>query len=427
MSAPHSYRESLDYLFGLQFFGIKLGLDNIRGLLARVDNPQDHLRIIHIAGTNGKGSTAAALAAAFHAAGISAGLYTSPHLHDFSERIRIDTVQIDQDEIVALIEELRPHAEELKATFFEFTTAMALLSFKRHGVEWAILETGMGGRLDATNAVTPELCVLTSIGLDHTAYLGDSLAAVAAEKAGIFKPGVPVVSVMQQPEAQAVVSTQAAACSASLILEGRDYRWHSHNGGFDLSFEGWQLDGLVPRLKGRHQFNNLALAAAALLHLKKTGLAIDPAAVRQGIEQVCWPGRLEELPGRILVDGAHNPAGAECLAAYLKQEQLSGLHVVLGCKADKHGEGVLTALLPFVERLYVAPPPVDEAFDPATLVALARRHGIAAEACSDVEAALTAARKNRGAEDYILAAGSLFLVAAVRELVLPDTDTLNIV
>ncbi len=145
MSGRDSYRENLDYLYGLQFFGIKLGLDNIRELLARVGNPQDRLRIIHIAGTNGKGSTAAALAAAFHMAGIPAGLYTSPHLHDFSERIRVDTRPICSDEVIELIKELRPHAESLQATFFEFTTAMALLSFVRHGVEWAILETGMGG------------------------------------------------------------------------------------------------------------------------------------------------------------------------------------------------------------------------------------------------------------------------------------------
>lgn len=427
MSVPHAYRESLDYLFGLQFFGIKLGLDNIRELLARVGDPQDRLRIVHIAGTNGKGSTAAALAAAFHAAGIPAGLYTSPHLHDFSERIRIDTRQLGRAEIVALIDELRPHAEELKATFFEFTTAMALLCFQRRGVEWAILETGMGGRLDATNAVTPELCLLTSIGLDHTAYLGDSLAQVAAEKAGIFKPGVPVLSVGQASEALAVIAERARAAAAPLILEGRDYFWRDHDGGFDVAFGPARLNALKPVLRGGHQSRNLALAAAALLHLGAAGAPLGADAIRRGIERVCWPGRLEELPGRVIVDGAHNPAGAECLAAYLEREGLSGLHMVIGCKADKHGEGVLEALLPFAERLYVTPPPVDEAFAPEVLVRMARNRGVAAEAYGDTRAALAAARRCRQPGQYVLAAGSLFLVAAVREILLPDTDRLDIV
>jgi len=173
------YRESLDYLYGLQLFGIKLGLDNIRKLLTRLGEPQQALRIIHIAGTNGKGSTSAALASIFQQAGISAGLYTSPHLHHFTERIRIDTRQIDATEAVALIDELRPHAQDLGITFFEFTTAMALLSFQRHQTSWAILETGMGGRLDATNAVTPELCVITPIALDHAGYLGSDLLSIS--------------------------------------------------------------------------------------------------------------------------------------------------------------------------------------------------------------------------------------------------------
>ena len=164
-----SYQESLDYLYSLQFFGIKLGLENTRDLLSRIGNPQRNLRIIHIAGTNGKGSTAAALSGIFHTAGIPAGLYTSPHLHSFTERIRIDTLPISEADVVSLTEELRPHAEELRTTFFEFTTALALLFFQRSGVEWVILETGLGGRLDATNVVSPELCVITPISLDHTA------------------------------------------------------------------------------------------------------------------------------------------------------------------------------------------------------------------------------------------------------------------
>ena len=205
-----SYQASLDYLYSLQLFGIKLGLENICQLLERLGNPQRKLRIIHIAGTNGKGSTAAALANIFHATGIRAGLYTSPHLHSFTERVRIDTRQIEEAEVVRLTDELRPHAKELRATFFEFTTALALLHFQRSGAKWAILETGLGGRLDATNAVDPELCLITPIDHDHNTYLGDSLAEVAAEKAGIFKPGVPVICSRQSPEAADVLQRRAA-------------------------------------------------------------------------------------------------------------------------------------------------------------------------------------------------------------------------
>lgn len=427
MSRLSRYRESLDYLYGLQFFGIKLGLDNIRELLLRCGNPQQQLKIVHIAGTNGKGSTAAALAAVFHCAGIPAGLYTSPHLHDFSERIRIDTRPIDQSEIVALIEQLRPCADELQATFFEVATAMALLSFCRHGVEWAILETGMGGRLDATNVVAPELCVLTPIGLDHTAYLGPGYADIAAEKAGIIKTSTPVVSATQQTEAQNVIALTARAHAAPLWFQEKDFRWKENGNGFDFFGSNLQLKRVQPRLQGEHQFNNLALAAAAFDRLMEQGVSADAQAVQQGLERVVWPGRLEWLPRRILVDGAHNPAGAQTLAAYLDDEKISGVHLVFGCKADKQADQVLMNLLPYAARVYVAPPPVDSACQPEGLVALSRAMNVVAEAFDTPEAALSAAEDKRSDREAIVVAGSLFLVAAVRELSLAETDIPTIV
>ncbi|PLX99775.1 MAG: bifunctional folylpolyglutamate synthase/dihydrofolate synthase [Desulfuromonas sp.] len=421
------YRESLDYLYGLQFFGIKLGLDNIRSLLAAVGNPQDSLRSIHIAGTNGKGSTAAALASIFHAAGIPAGLYTSPHLHDFSERIRIDTRQIDQNEVVALIRELRPHADSLRATFFEFTTAMALLSFQRHGVEWAILETGMGGRLDATNAVTPELCLLTSISLDHTAYLGDSLAAVAAEKAGIFKPGTPVLSVAQPPEVMAVLQDRATELSVPLAFEGEAYLWESQGETFSCFGPGFSLERVMPTLPGTTLQQNLALATAAIDTLRGKGLTIGPDSIRRGLESVCWPGRLEWLPGRVLLDGAHNPAGAASLASYLRREKLTAVHLVVGCKGDKDAAELLSALLPFTARVYATCPPVDKAIDPELLAQQAQAVGVPAVACADPAVAIQTALKQRHEDEVVVVAGSLFLVAAARELLLADTSVLPIV
>ena len=422
----HSYRESLAYLYSLQFFGIKLGLKNIQELLARVGNPQECLRIVHIAGTNGKGSTAAALASIFHVAGIPAGLYTSPHLHSFTERIRIDTRQIAESEVVELIEELRPHAEALRTTFFEFTTAMALLCFRRHGVHWAILETGLGGRLDATNIVSPELCLITPIALDHTAYLGESPAAVAAEKAGIFKSGVAVVSAQQTLEVERILQQRAAQLAIPLLQFGRDYRCFSNGESFTFFGPDFLLENVKPVLVGVHQQQNLALAAAAATCLSEKELKISPAGIKKGLEKVCWPGRLEWLPDKILLDGAHNPAGAKSLAAYLRQQNLNSFHLVVGCKADKQSRELLSELLPFVSRVYATCPPVDEAVPTGKLVQQAQESGIPATEYVDPIAAITAALKNRSPKSPVLVAGSLFLVAAVREFLLPKTDLLAI-
>jgi dihydrofolate synthase/folylpolyglutamate synthase len=421
-----SYQASLDYLYSLQLFGIKLGLENIKQLLERLDNPQRKLRIIHIAGTNGKGSTAAALANIFSAAGIKAGLYTSPHLHSFTERVRVDTKQIDQAEVVKLTEELRPHAEELRATFFEVTTALALLHFCRTGCEWAILETGLGGRLDATNAVVPELCLITPIAHDHNAYLGETLAEVAAEKAGIFKPGVAIISSRQQPEVLAVLQRRAAELKSPLLLAGSDYDWTFVDN--QLNFTGFdcQLARLQPALAGRHQQQNLALALAAGGWLKNQGVALTGLLLRQGVEQTRWSGRLEWLPDRVLLDGAHNAAGAQVLADYLCDQGLQGIHLVVGLKADKQLEPLLAPLLPFVGQLYATRPPVDEAIDPEKLVQLAKKSGILAATYAEPEVALAAAQQNRGSEQVVLVAGSLFLVAALRERLLPETELLSI-
>ncbi len=421
-----NYRDSLEYLYSLQFFGIKLGLEGIRELLSRVGNPQNNLRIIHIAGTNGKGSTAAALANIFRAAGIPAGLYTSPHLHNFTERIRIDSQQITEAEVVDLIEMLRPHAEELRTTFFEFTTAMALLCFQRHGIEWVILETGLGGRLDATNVVIPELCLITPIALDHTAYLGTELAEVAAEKAGIFKSGVTVISGYQDVDVRPILQQRASQLNILLLLFGRDYHWHSEIDFFTVVGTDFSLDEIKPKLLGVHQQQNLALAAAAANYLSQNGLEISLVEIREGLEKVCWPGRLEWLPERILLDGAHNPAGAKKLAAYLQQQQLGHLHLIIGCKADKQTNKLLSELLPFVDYIYATSPPVDDAAPADELVQQAHKAGVWADEYSDPVMALRAALEKRSAKETVLVAGSLFLVAAVREFLLQDVKSLAI-
>ncbi len=421
------YRDSLDYLYSLRFFGIKLGLETIAELLDRVGNPQQHLRILHIAGTNGKGSTAAALAAVFHAAGISAGLYTSPHLHQFTERIRVDARQLELNEAVALIDELRPHADQLQATFFEVTTAMALLAFQRRGVTWAIMECGMGGRLDATNVVLPELCLITPIALDHTRHLGETLAQVAGEKAGIIKSGVPVISARQAPEAAVVLEHRAQQLGSRLLLPDRDYCWQSHPEGFDVRAGSFELKAVHPTLPGVHQHQNLALAAAAAGYLREVGADLGSSAVRSGLERVCWPGRLEWLPQKMLLDGAHNQAGAAILADYLKQQSLRRVHLIFGCKADKQVLPMLDLLLPFCQCLYATRPPVEDAADTELLCAHAADHAVAAQGFAEPIAALAAAKQSRGTDDLILVAGSLFLVAVIREQVVARIDKTPII
>lgn len=418
------YQSSLDYLYGLQRFGIKLGLENIRELLARLGHPERSFRIIHVAGSNGKGSVCATLAEILHQGGFATGRYTSPHLHSFTERIQINGQPISEAEVAELTADIRAAATGIAVTFFEFTTALALFYFARRRVDWVVLEVGMGGRLDATNAVTPQLCLITPICLDHAEHLGADLTAIAGEKAGILKPGVAVVIGRQPPEALKVLLARAAALQAPVRLLGRDLQPSSQGPTWSYQGPNWQLSRLVPGLLGAHQLDNMALAVAALESLQTQGLQLSEAAVRRGVERVRWPGRLEWWQDRreVLLDGAHNQGGAEVLAAYLQGLELKGIHWVVGLKGDKRPADLLGPLLPLVTALYCTTPPVDTAIDPAVLVAQAAAAGLGASSYPDTAAALAAARASRREGEIVLVAGSLFLVAAAREALQGSTD-----
>lgn len=420
------YQASLDYLYSLQRFGIKLGLENTARLLDRLGNPQNDLRIVHIAGTNGKGSTASALTSILRQAGLRVGLYTSPHLHSFTERVQVDGKAIAEQTVAELIEEIRPVAIELGTTFFEFATVLALLCFQRSGVEWAVLEVGMGGRLDATNVVTPELALVTPISLDHAEHLGSTLAEVAGEKAGIFKAHVPVVSARQHAEAAAVVRHRALELVAPFFCADENYSWQATDVGFDYHGLETSLQGLVPGLAGTHQLENLSLALAAAEQLRRAGVTIPDEALRQGVSSVRWPGRLEWLGDRVLLDGAHNQAGAEALATYLAGEDLEKIHWVAGLKADKESDKILSCLLPRVGQLYACRPPVEEAIPPEKLAEQARSADVPASLFDTPEQAFAAALKSRAPGEVILVAGSLFLVAAVREQLLDENSELTL-
>ncbi len=414
------YRESLAYLYGLQQFGIKLGLDNIRSLLQRLDHPERGYAIVHVGGSNGKGSVSAALARIFQEAGLRVGLYTSPHLHSFTERIQVDGRPIAEGEAAALIDDLRNRSQGIPATFFEFTTAMALLFFKQRQVDIAVLEVGMGGRLDATNAVLPRVSVITPVCRDHAEHLGPDLAAIAAEKGGIIKAGVPLVIGRQDPAALAVLQRQAEALAAPAFLCGRDFSVRSAEDRFDYVGLDLNLTGLQPGLPGKHQQQNMALALAAAELLRRQGVELPEEALRRGVEQVRWPGRLEWWAGerKILLDGAHNEGGATVLADYLRSLTVTGIRWVVGAKAQKEIGGILAPLLPLVSALYVTEPPVDTPLAPDEVVRLADQAGVPARAYASPAVALAAALADLRPGEIVLVAGSLFLVAAAREFLL---------
>ncbi len=327
-----TYREALGWLFSTQRFGIKLGLDNSRRLLGALEVPPPNETIIHVAGTNGKGSTCALLDAILRAAGYRTGLFTSPHLITFRERMQAGGQMISEEEVAAgltkigqLVATWDPHP-----TFFEITTALALDHFRNQNVEIVVLETGMGGRLDATNAVQPVVSVLTPIDLDHQKWLGETLAEIAFEKAGIIMPGVPVVSAAQKQEAEKVIRARAAQCKAP------------------LDFVSQPFDRFPIALSGTHQRENAALAISAL---HTAHISIDEAAIQRGLANVSWPARFQRWDARTAIDGAHNPGGARILAQTWRQ--IFGdrrATVILAVLQDKDVAGICAALEPIMRR-----------------------------------------------------------------------------
>ena len=423
---------SLERLYALRTLGIKPGLDAERALLERLGNPHLGFAALHVAGTNGKGSVCAMLDQVLRTTGLTIGLYTSPHLVRFNERIQVNGTCITDAELAELFDFLEPHAAAVAAgaggretTFFEFTTALAFEHFRRRGVRLAVVETGMGGRLDATNVVTPLLAVITRIGLEHTQYLGPTLAAIAGEKAGIVKPGRPVVCGATPEEAQAVIRAaarerDAAFVDAAAAVTVRRVAQDLAGQKLAISSAAADYGRVALPLLGRHQLENVAAVIAALETLATVSpLRLAPEAVRQGLAQVRWPGRLEVLARDppVILDGAHNPDGARGLAAALKELfKRQPLGLVWGMCDDKDAAGFAAALGDRVKQCWAVPLQTERGLAPAKLAALARARGWPVQEAS-VPAALAAASAwataNRGAACI---AGSLFLAGEVLAL-----------
>lgn len=433
-----AYQEALDYLYSYVDYSLthnfrytpdKFDLGRMYDFLGLLDNPQKKYPVIHIAGTKGKGSTAALISSSFVSAGYQVGLYTSPHLQNFTERIQINGQEISQADLVKLVSFVKPFvAEVAQLTTFEVTTALAFLYFAQRKVDVAVVEVGLGGRLDATNVVDPLVSVITSLSMDHVSILGDTLPKIAFEKAGIIKPGRPVVLAPQPEEARQVIEAVAQERHSPLFEVGHDFLYtagdHSLTG---QSFKVWQSDltslaavQLRTQLLGQHQVENGATAYAALQVAGRQGIAIDDQAIRDGFQSVQWPGRFELMryDPPVVVDSAHNRESALRLGQAL-QDYLPGRPVVLvfGVSEDKDIEGMLAELLPRVSQVITTQSVHPRAIDAEKLAELARQHGaLPVKAVLPVEAALAEALALAGNDAVVLVTGSLFIVAAVRDV-----------
>jgi len=412
-----NYTASLDYLYGLQRFGIKLGLENMQAIKSRLPLLQKSLPCIHVAGTNGKGSVSIMLAEILKHSGLRVGLYTSPHLHSFTERIRIDGEPVSRDDVALLTGKVRVAADGVPVTFFEAATAMALLAFQERRVDIAVIETGLGGRLDATNIIEPQLCIVTPISHDHSEHLGVTLAEIAAEKAGILKPGVPVIVARQEPEALEVLLNTASLLDARVWLAGRDFSWEDVRGDLSVDVGHGRIDGLSCPLDGRHQRDNFCQAIAAAVKLREQGLSITDAAIREAGRSAFWPGRLEWWACRhkILTDVSHNRAGIGCLADYLDDLQITKIHLVVGLSGERVPEEVLMPLENFAASVYAVPVCYGPGVPTARIASWAAGLGLPCTEFHSAEAGLAAAVAASGDETPVVICGSLYLVAELRE------------
>ncbi|HUI46979.1 MAG TPA: folylpolyglutamate synthase/dihydrofolate synthase family protein [Nitrospirota bacterium] len=439
MSDDRSYKGIIEYLYALQKHGIKLALANSYRLMELLDNPNRKFRAVHVAGTNGKGSTSAYIAGMLMAAGFRVGLYTSPHLVSFTERIRINGTPIAEARVVDLAQRVRDayrrlpaigDSGEMSPTFFEVTTAMAFICFAEEGIDIAVIEVGMGGRLDSTNVIRPLVSVITNIDLEHTEFLGGTLEQIAGEKAGIIKPGIPLVTGVKQPEAIEVVESAAAALQAQVFRLGKDFSAEYAGRGSEQIFDyhGIQAhySGLRLQMLGRHQIDNACLALAAVECLQNAGIEIREDAIRHGLEQTRWEGRMERVFQRpdIFLDGAHNPASAKKLAMLIRDlmPAYRRLILIIGILGDKDYRGIVGELAPLADCVVVTKPQYSRALDVKVLADEIGRLHAKVSTAETVGEAVSRARDVASADDLILVTGSLYVVGDARSLFVTDRD-----
>ena len=409
-------------MYALRRFGIILGLDTISNILTALGNPQNDFHSIHVAGTNGKGSVASTLSAILKQCGYRVGLYTSPHLVRFNERICIDNRQISNKDVVSAYQAVKSiHHGDRSPTFFEFATAMALYTFSRQRVDWAVIETGMGGRYDATNIIKPAAAIITNVSMEHREYLGNTLADITREKAGIIKQGTPVVTAVKQKKARSVVQKVARKNSAPLFIYGRDFRVRQNRSGH-FSYYGIENSWhhLQTPLLGAYQVQNAALALAACEQSIKDSAVISHQSIQQGLANTRWPGRLEIVSERplVILDGAHNLIAARNLGRFLS-ENLAGRRItlVIGILDDKPYESMLKSLLPHCSRAVITRAKIGRALDPRRIYKAAQKIISALSIVPDVAGAAKAAIEKAGPDEVICIAGSLYVVGEAKEAI----------
>ncbi len=438
MKTEHTYQETLDYLYKFVDYSLThafpepefFDLDRIREFLAHLGNPHQAYPVIHIAGTKGKGSVAAMCASALQAAGYQVGLYTSPHLQDYTERIQLNGQPIPQEDLVALVDEIRPYLDRgTMLTTFEITTALAFWYFARQGATAVVAEVGLGGRLDATNVVSPVVAVITSLSYDHTKVLGETLAEIAGEKAGIIKPETPVVVAPQKPEALKVIEDVANKQRSPLIRIGRDYLyepvahdlhrqtmhiWKGVKSDDPLKKEPIELE--IPLL-GAHQLENAATAYAALQVARQCGLALDERAIQTGFANVFWPGRFEILQAEptVIIDSAHNGDSASKLRATLDEYfPQRPLLLIFGASLGKDVNSMLMELMPITEQVIATRSYHPRSMKPERLAEFFRPYGKHISIFETIEEALEHGLQQVGKDRALVVTGSLFVAAAAR-------------
>jgi dihydrofolate synthase/folylpolyglutamate synthase len=420
MVSKNTYENCLKTLYGFQRFGIKLGLSTIKRILAGLGDPQDTFACIHVAGTNGKGSVASSLASILYRSGYKTGLYTSPHLVRFNERIQVNNRPISNEKVVASYSAIKEaHFGKRNPTFFEFTTAMALFEFAAQKVDWAVIETGMGGRLDATNIVNPALSIITNISLEHREYLGNTLTQIAAEKAGIIKKRTPLVTGIRQKKAFAEVKRIAAEKKAPLFRLSTDFKVR-RNQKQTFSYYGirnvWH--NLQTALPGSYQVDNAALVLAACELIGKNNAALTLNNIQEGLSKNLWPGRLEIVSDNpfIILDGAHNLAAARNLAKFMSTN-LAGrvITLVVGILDDKPYKAMLKSLLTPVNRVILTRAKINRALDPRKLYEAAKNLKPDVAIIPDVARAIKNAVETTPRHGAICIAGSLYVVGEAKE------------
>ncbi|MFO8031370.1 MAG: folylpolyglutamate synthase/dihydrofolate synthase family protein [Desulfohalobiaceae bacterium] len=421
------YLQELDYLYNLQKYGIKFGLSQTSNLLQGLGNPHQGRKYIHIAGTNGKGSVASFLNSILQLAGYKTGLYTSPHLVSFRERMQINSQYIPQHQVVEFSRQIRRIQDPQEPpTFFEAVTAMALAYFAQENTDVDIIEVGMGGRLDATNLIQSQISMITNISLEHREFLGNTLHQVAREKAGIIKARIPVLSSAKQPGVRELFARIAHEKDSPFYQQGLDFRVRRFQEGFTYFGLQQKLKGLRTNLIGSHQMQNAGLALAACEILNQTGWKINTEHMRQGLQKATWPGRMQLVQDRpkIMLDGAHNPEAIKVLAQCLNPSlEYQRLILVLGMMADKEIEKMLAQILPRTDYAIFTRPVYERALDPEELRSRATPWNVASHAEQSLPRALDQAQDLATPEDLILVCGSLFTVGeALEHLQRYETD-----